>query len=87
MGLTGSTGAVPVWGDYMAKVGVQPLTLPMSERIEQVWIDRTTGLRADAGCADAVQLPFVVGSAPEASAPCAGQELTKPIDWLKGLFR
>jgi len=86
MGLTGSSGAVPVWGDYMAKVGVQPLTLPMSERIEQVWIDRTTGLRADAGCADAVQLPFMAGSAPEARAPCAG-ELPKSIDWLKGLFR
>lgn len=87
MGLTGSTGAVPIWGDYLAKVGVQPLTLPTSERIEQVWIDRASGLRADAGCADAVQLPFIVGSAPEGSAPCVGDEFSKPIDWLKGLFR
>ncbi len=87
MGLTGSNGAVPIWGDYIAKVGVQPLILPISERIEQVWIDRASGLRADAGCADAVQLPFISGSAPETRAPCVGDELSKPINWLKGLFR
>lgn len=87
MGLTGSSGAVPVWGDYMAKVGVQPLMLPSSERVEPVWIDRVSGLRADASCADAVQLPFIIGSAPEASAPCMVDEFSKPMDWLRGIFR
>ncbi|MFA7386285.1 MAG: penicillin-binding protein 1B [Thiohalobacteraceae bacterium] len=87
MGLTGASGALPIWGDYMAAVGVQPLVLTHSERVESVWIDRISGLRADTGCADAVQLPFIAGSAPEARAPCAGDDLSKPIDWLKGLFQ
>lgn len=87
MGLTGASGAVPVWGDYMAEVGIQPLHLPASERIELVWIDRATGLRADAGCGNAVQLPFIVGSAPQNDAPCAQPELPRPVEWLKGLFR
>ena len=87
MGLTGANGALPIWGDYFAEVGVQPLVLTPPERVETVWIDRVSGLRADTGCANAVQLPFIVGSAPEARAPCANDEFSKPIDWLKGLFR
>lgn len=87
MDLTGSTGAVPVWGDYMARVGVQPLRLSQPEHVELVWIDRTTGLRADEGCEDRVQLPFLEGSAPQAFAPCSRGGLPKPIDWLKGIFR
>ena len=87
MGLTGATGAVPVWSDYMAEVGVQSLDLPPSERIELVWVDRGTGLRADAGCGNAVQLPFIVGSAPRDYAPCARPGLPQPVEWLKGLFR
>lgn len=87
MGLTGSSGAVPVWGDYMARVGVQPLVLSLPERVEMVWIDRLTGLRADDGCEDRVQLPFLTGTAPQAFAPCSRGELPKPIDWLRGIFR
>ncbi len=87
MGLTGSSGAVPVWGDYMAGVGVQPLVLSPPERVELVWIDRATGLRADAGCEDRVQLPFLNGSAPQVNAPCSRGELPRPIDWLRGIFR
>ncbi|MBI5040099.1 MAG: penicillin-binding protein 1B [Gammaproteobacteria bacterium] len=87
MGLSGASGAVPIWSDYMAELGVQPLTLPSSERIEWVWIDRGNGLRADTNCADRVQLPFIVGSTPQAWSSCARGELSKPIEWLKGLIR
>ena len=87
MGLTGASGAVPVWGDYMAEVGVQSLDLPASERIELVRVDRVSGLRADGGCGNAVELPFIVGSAPQSYAPCARPELPQPVEWLKGLFR
>ncbi|MFN2309405.1 MAG: penicillin-binding protein 1B [Gammaproteobacteria bacterium] len=86
MGLTGSSGAAPVWGDYFARVGVEPLQLRESEQIERVFIDPASGLRADAGCVDAVEWPFLIGSAPEAYAPCV-PERPKPIDWFKGLFR
>lgn len=88
MGLSGSSGAVPIWSDYMADIGVQPLTLPSSENIEWLWIDRSSGLRADTGCADRIHLPFIVGSAPQAMAACTrGNDVPNPIDWLKGLIR
>ena len=34
-------------------------------------IDPESGLRADSGCAGALELPFAQGSAPAERAPCA----------------
>jgi penicillin-binding protein 1B len=49
----------------------EPLALPKPEGIETVLIDPASGLRADGGCAGALELPFAQGSAPEQRAPCA----------------
>jgi len=83
-GLTGASGAMTVWGDMMARLDPEPLILPEPDNIEQVWIDPVSGLLSDAGCRDAVNLPFITGSAPAESAPCGpGQPLGKSI---KGFF-
>lgn len=68
--LSGSTAALPVWGDIMASLLPQPLELPSSDGIEQVWIDPQNNLRGDSQCAGAVQLPFMQGSAPQERSPC-----------------
>jgi penicillin-binding protein 1B len=59
------------------------------ETIEFQWIDPASGLLADAGCADAVQLPFIAGSAPRGAAPCrtGKNPLSAPVDWFKELFQ
>ena len=69
--LTGAAAALPVWGDLMAALDPEPLALPKPEGIENVLIDPQSGLRADAGCAGALELPFINGSAPVERAPCA----------------
>jgi penicillin-binding protein 1B len=69
--LSGAATALPVWGEMVAGLGPEPLALPKPEGIEQVLIDPATGLRADAGCTGATELPFVQGSAPAQRAPCA----------------
>ena len=52
-------------------------------------IDPASGLLADSGCEDAVQLPFISGSAPSGNAPCShgDQVLPNPVDWFKELFQ
>ena len=50
----------------------EPLALAKPDHIELVWIDPQTGLRGSMGCAGALELPFVQGSAPEGRAPCSG---------------
>jgi len=85
--LLGATAALPVWGETMAALEPQPLQLPAPPGIEQAWIDPQTGLRADAGCAGAVELPFAAGSAPEARAPCASVATTeRHKTWFERIF-
>lgn len=83
-GLTGASGAMTVWGEMMAALDPEPLILPEPENIERVWIDPASGLRSEQGCRDAVELPFITGSAPTESASCGpGSSLGRSI---KGLF-
>ncbi|MEJ2700725.1 MAG: penicillin-binding protein 1B, partial [Desulfuromonadales bacterium] len=86
-GLTGAAGAMTVWGKMMAGLDPQPLILPRPDSIKQVWVDRTSGLLSDQGCRDAVELPFIAGSAPTESAPCGPHSLGKSIKgWFERIF-
>ena len=87
-GLTGSSGALRVWGDLFAGFNNSGQVPVAVENIEYHWIEPKTGLLADAGCPDAVQLPFITGSAPEGIASCVQKKgvLTAPVDWFKELF-
>jgi penicillin-binding protein 1B len=69
--LSGAAAALPVWGELMAMLDPEPLALPKPDGIETVLIDPESGLRADAGCAGAIELPFAQGSAPVERAPCS----------------
>jgi len=93
--LSGSTAALPIWGDMMAALAPEPLALEKPEKIETVWIDPQSGLRG-VSCPGALELPFVQGSAPRDMAPCAspvdgaveavGHTLEKAKSWFERLF-
>lgn len=80
-GLTGASGALTVFGEMMAALDPEPLVPPRPEDIELVRIDPSSGRRAEAGCPQAVELPFIQGSAPIATAPCPGKK-----GWWRRLF-
>ncbi|MFL6622688.1 MAG: penicillin-binding protein 1B [Sulfurifustis sp.] len=82
--LTGAAGALTVWGQMMAALDPEPLTPSMPERVEVVRIDAKTGLRADRGCSDTVEIPYVRGSAPTETAPCSTRS---PVEAVKSWFR
>jgi penicillin-binding protein 1B len=88
-GLTGSTGALRVWRDLFAQFNDGGAIQTTGEGVEYQWIDPATGLLADSACLDAVQLPFVSGSAPQQYAPCARGRgsLPEAVDWFKELFK
>jgi len=69
--LSGAAAALPLWGELMAALDPQPLAPPRPEGIEIVLVDPDSGLRADALCPGALELPFALGSAPVERAPCA----------------
>jgi penicillin-binding protein 1B len=83
MGLTGATGAMTVWGEMMADLRPGPLVLAQPANVEQSWIDPASGLLSARGCRDAVELPFVAGSAPTEFVPCGSGSLKRTV---KGFF-
>jgi penicillin-binding protein 1B len=87
-GLTGSSGAMTVWGEMMATLRLQPLVPMVPENIERVWIDPASGLRSAERCPDAVELPFLVGSAPLESAHCGPGPAGNTIrNWFRRTFQ
>ena len=89
--LSGSRGALVVWGDILASIPTTGLLPPASDDVEYHWIDADTGLLSEAGCPGAVELAYVRGTAPGERAPCAGggkvEEGGGPFNWLRRLFR
>ena len=84
---TGSSGALRVWSDFMNKRPLQSLTPPLSEDVGFYNIDRQSGLLGGEGCQDDVSLPFIKGSQPRSSAPCAVNSPVKgAVDWFKSLW-
>nr|WP_245539060.1 penicillin-binding protein 1B [Thioflavicoccus mobilis] len=68
--LTGSSGALQLWGDIMTGIENQSLADLVPEGIEIVRVDRVNGLLADEGCGSALAVPMASGSIPTARSAC-----------------
>ena len=80
-GLTGASGAMTVWGEMMKNIEPEPLQPAVPEDIELVNVDPVSGLRYDGECKDGVPMPFIKGSAPTETLPCAiSPEVTQKGD-------
>lgn len=76
---TGSSGALPIWGQLMSQLNPEPLFPPMPENMEMVWIDTATGQLGDPNCPEAVELPFITGTAPTEESPCVSKRRSRSI--------
>jgi len=90
-GLTGASGALPVWADIMRQINVGEAARPQPTDVEYISIDSETGLRAGSNCKQYYDLAFITGTAPAKYAPCAGggvkRSMASFLDQFKGLFR
>ena len=69
-GLTGSSGALRLWADFMAAAARRPLYYRMPSGVELHWVDDRSGLLTGEGCEGARLLPFIAGSQPERDTGC-----------------
>ncbi|TNF36025.1 MAG: penicillin-binding protein 1B [Gammaproteobacteria bacterium] len=83
--LTGSSGALTVWGEIM-RYSEQSLDLVPPDRVQFVAVDRHSGAKTGSACPDALMLPFVKGSEPTQMAACQ-QEGRPIIYWLRRLVQ
>lgn len=86
-GFEGATGALRVWGKLMRDLNARGIDMLPPGSVEQASVDPASGLRADPGCAEAVEVPYLRGATPQQYAPCANASKSTPLDWLKSIFK
>jgi penicillin-binding protein 1B len=86
MGLSGSTGALPIWASLIAEMNVRSLDLIPPPDVEEQLTDTITGLKADEGCQGKLLIPYLRGYAPTTWAPCAHAANSQPLQWLREIF-
>ncbi|QLF92968.1 penicillin-binding protein 1B [Pseudomonas sp. ABC1] len=84
--LTGASGALQVWADFMRRADPLPLNMPLPDNVVMVWVDAATGLGSAEGCPGVVQIPYIRGSEPAAGAGCgaSGGGDDPLMDWIRG---
>ncbi|WP_180076321.1 penicillin-binding protein 1B [Acinetobacter sp. YH12106] len=79
-GLTGSSGALPVWVNVMKQLRQKPVNLPQPNEIQWHWLDRYTGLLSAPGCEGAMYIPISQHSLPNQATPCGlSRYVTEPV--------
>jgi len=83
--LTGATGALQVWSDFMRRADPLPLQMPVPDNVTYAWVDARSGLGTDERCPDAVQMPYIRGSEPAPGPGCGIQAPAESVmDWVRG---
>jgi penicillin-binding protein 1B len=85
--LTGSSGALKVWGEIFKSINTESAFDNPPSDVEMVTIDTQTQLLAAAGCDSGLQLPFIKGTAPDEQSGCGGNALERGSGWLDRLFK
>lgn len=71
IGLSGGTGALPVWVDYMKRLRLTPVSMPEPEGIEWLWLENNSGKLSNERCPNARYLPVLSSHLPEEASSCA----------------
>ncbi len=83
--LTGATGALQVWTDFMVKADPLPLDMPLPDNVVQAWVNAASGQGSDPSCPNAVQMPYIRGSEPVPGQACGIQApVDSVMDWVRG---
>ncbi|WP_169393408.1 MULTISPECIES: penicillin-binding protein 1B [Psychrobacter] len=71
IGLSGGSGALPVWVDYMNRLKLTPVALPEPEGIEWLWLENNSGKLSNERCPEARYLPVLSSHLPDEASSCA----------------
>ena len=84
-GLTGASGALRVWRQFMAEASTEQMPFMRQSNIEYVWVDSESGRLSQSWCDGARYMPFIKGSEPRDRGGCA-PDGEKMFNWIKQLF-
>ncbi|WP_455385016.1 penicillin-binding protein 1B [Acidihalobacter prosperus] len=86
-GLTGATGALPIWASIMRGIHAESLQMTQPDNVDWLTIDPKTGLRTQDYCPGAQWMAFVKGSEPKGDSPCRASPVRRAMEWFKGLLQ
>ncbi len=76
-GLTGSSGALPVWTNVMKQLRQKPVNLRQPDAVTWQWIDSGSGDLSASGCNNAVYIPLNRNSIPTRASACAAHNMNQ----------
>ena len=85
-GLTGSTGALPVWTSIMKQISTQPVVLNAPDNITKAWVDPYSGAVTSQSCGAAREYPYIAGSVPAVTSSCVSVPAEQDKSWIEDLF-
>jgi penicillin-binding protein 1B len=69
-GLTGSSGALPVWTNVMKQLRQKPVNLRQPDDVQWHWIDVSSGSLSGQGCEGSLYVPMLTHTVPTHATPC-----------------
>lgn len=69
-GLTGASGALQVWSEFMAQAHPRGLSSAPVQGVVMAWVDAETGMGSDPSCEGSIQMPFRAGYQPLPGPGC-----------------
>ncbi|ALH95856.1 penicillin-binding protein 1B [Acinetobacter equi] len=69
-GLTGSSGALPVWSNIMKQLRQKPVALRQPDNVQWHWIDTYSGYLSGQGCEGAIRIPLRQNQVPRHATEC-----------------
>ena len=84
--LTGSTGALQVWGQTMTQIPQSSFSPVVPDGIRYEWIDGESGAITEENCEGARQIPFIESSQPRESVSCDDTMGGRLQRWFQRIF-
>lgn len=81
-GLTGSTGALPVWINVMKQLRQKPVNLRQTDDVQWQWIDIASGELSAQGCGDAMYIPMLRHTVPNRATACGSSHYNVKPDYV-----
>ncbi len=85
-GLTGASGALPIWAHILAAIGTRPLAPPVAPELAARWVDYATGAEVPERCEGAVRLMLPRDARLVRGARC-GPAFGGTLEWLRDAVR
>lgn len=80
IGLSGGSGALPVWTEFMTRLQPSPRPQRQPADVEWLWLDTDSGRLSAEGCGGAILVPVAAHGRPQETTPCGAGGVPAFID-------